>query len=212
MKPVTISISIMVFSFFVFQNVFSEGRVVDIETGLPGIEGKANDEPLDRCTDRCGDGFCQDKGCGSRGFTCCETAESCPKDCFRDKKATQELFGKLRELKKGSFQNKLDIDDSEEESDQPEVVIQKGEGVITRCNYRAGSRACGACYCLKASKGNTIVFNGRKLRGCARLDISQVGDLSNFVDKAVFYKGTSDFDTTFICPQHFQLFSIEEAE
>lgn len=101
---------------------------------------------------------------------------------------------------------------SEEESGQPEPVLQKGKGVITRCSYKVGDSVCGTCYCLKASKGSTILFNGRKLRGCARLDISQIGDLSDFVDRVVLYEGTSDFDSTFICPQSFKLFKIDPIE
>ena len=95
---------------------------------------------------------------------------------------------------------------------EPEVIVQEGKGLITSCNFRAGSNVCGECYCLKTSKGSTIFFNGRKLRGCARLDISRVGDLASFVDKLVYYQGTSDFDRTFICPQHFKLFTISLPE
>lgn len=212
MKLVSSVILIAVSLLFISQNVFSEGKIVDIETGLPAVEEEAGDKFSDGCKDRCGDGFCQDKGCGAKGFTCCETAKGCPKDCFRDKKATRELFSKLRKLQKNSHRSNPDGNNLEEEPDQPKLIVQEGQGVITRCNYRAGSRACGTCYCLKASKGSTIVFNGRKLRGCARLDISQTGDLSDFVDRIVFYKGTSDFDSTFICPQHFKLFTIELIE
>jgi len=89
-----------------------------------------------------------------------------------------------------------------------DAEIQKGEGFITKCSYRVGNRICGSCYCLKANPGSILRFNGRKLRGCARLDVSRVGSLEAFVGKDVYYEGTSDFDSTFICPQHFKLFTI----
>jgi len=121
-------------------------------------------------------------------------------------KQLQEFLGRLRQGQQTVTKQQ------EEDSDQVRIDLQKGKGLLTSCSYRVGERVCGKCYCLKAVSPSTIIFNGRKLRGCARLDISQVGDLASFVDKVVYYEGISDFDRTFICPQHFKLFTISLPE
>ena len=97
-------------------------------------------------------------------------------------------------------------------ADKTEISIQKGEGFLTQCSYQVGEKTCGKCYCLKANPGSNLVFNGRRLRGCARLDISLVGDLDVFVNQAVHYEGTSDFNSSFICPRNFKLFKISPLE
>lgn len=122
-------------------------------------------------------------------------------------KQLEEFLSRLRQGQRATTSKQ-----QEQDSDQAGVIVQKGAGLITSCSYRVGERVCGKCYCLKALEGSVIVFNGRKLRGCARLDISRVGDLANFVGQTVYYEGTSDFDCTFICPQHFKLFTISLLE
>lgn len=111
-----------------------------------------------------------------------------------------------------TFSQDLDLKLGQKDSDQSDSTLQKGEGLITQCSYRAGDEICGSCYCLKADEKNSLIFNRRKLRGCARLDISEVGDLAAFVGRRVYYELSSDFDSTFICPQHFKLIAIRLLE
>jgi len=179
------------------------------------IYGRAfsqSEEDSCSCINRCGDGICQNKGCGRCGFTCCEDKENCPNDCFKDKKKIDDYISRIREGQRKARQKEMATEELEKDAQQEKLTIQRGKGLVTKCSYRAGAEVCGVCYCLKPVKASTILFNQRRLRGCARLDISIVGDLSRFVGKVVDYEGTSEFDATFICPQHFRLFTIKLIE
>jgi hypothetical protein len=97
------------------------------------------------------------------------------------------------------------------EQELHQVQLQEGKGIIRSCTYGFGEKICGKCYSLEPVDNSVIIFNGRKIQGRVILDISKVGDLSPFVGKTVFYKGTSEFATNIICPRHFQLFDFDPA-
>ncbi|MBU2473146.1 MAG: hypothetical protein KKG91_00180, partial [Candidatus Omnitrophica bacterium] len=147
----------------------------------------------------------QSQGCGRCNLSCCESQDFCPQDCLYAKEEGQEFIEKMKQRLKKVQPNPQ----SEQPLDNSAAFLQKGEGFLTKCSYQVGEKTCGKCYCLKANPGSSIVFNGRQLRGCARLEISLVGDLAAFVDQAVYYEGISEFNSSFICPQHFKLLRIK---
>jgi hypothetical protein len=97
-------------------------------------------------------------------------------------------------------------------SEEKKGPIQKWKGIIRTCKSGLSEKICGKCYCLEVLEGNFIVFNDTKLRGCAAVDFSKVGDLSDLVDKTVNYEGTSVFDTNILCPRFFLLYEVKLLE
>lgn len=144
--------------------------------------------------------------------------KSSPENLTNEAPAAQDRLGHEEESHDFIEQMKLklkkipEVSGAGESKDVSGVSLQKGEGLLTKCNYRVGEKACGKCFCLKANLPSQIVFNGRKLKGCARLDISLVGDLDALAGQAVYYEGTSDFNSSFICPRHFKLFTVRPLE
>ena len=73
-------------------------------------------------------------------------------------------------------------------------------GIIRACEYTMGEDTCGKCYCLETPE-----------KGCEIIDISEVGDLANAVDKAVSYESTRDqniIQSSKMCPHNIKLYKI----
>ena len=129
-----------------------------------------------------------------------------------DQLSGQEARDKFLEEMKEKLKNLPEASNDDKSSNIPKAPPQKGEGLLTKCSFRVGEKTCGKCYCLKANPPSQIVFNGRKLRGCARLDISLVDDLEALVGQVVYYEGTSEFNSSVICPRNFKLFTVKPVE